>query len=124
MEREFLARTFSGIRQRFERLQRRRETINGLGIGRAPRRLLSGQGEVLHRLDGIATVAVMMRKRGVVIFEARLIERFQRERRAFMQKLAALLQHGVVGHLLRECVLENVFDLGEGRLLVEELLAL
>ena len=38
-----------------------------------------------------------------------------------MQPLAPLEQHGVVSHLLRERVLEGVFDVNDRGLLVDEL---
>src|ERR1700731_218871 len=41
-----------------------------------------------------------------------------------MQQLAALDQQRVVGDLLRQRVLEDVFDLGRGRLFVDELAGL
>jgi hypothetical protein len=41
-----------------------------------------------------------------------------------VQSFALLVQHRAVRHLLRQDMLEDVFHLGKGRLLVEKLLAL
>jgi hypothetical protein len=56
-----------------------------------------------------------------MIGQTRSKQRFGRHRSALVQKLAALLKNRVVGDLLREGMLEDVFDIAGGRLLVDEL---
>ena len=95
-----------------------------LGIGRALHRLLPGAVQVVDRLGGVAAATVMMRQRVVVLRQALGKEPFDGLRGAFMQHPAPLQQHGVVGHFLRQGVLEGVRRLREGRLLVDELFGL
>jgi hypothetical protein len=63
----------------------------------------------------------MMREVVVMIGQTRSEQRFGRHRSALVQKLAALGQERVVSNLLRECMLEYIFDITGGRLLVDEL---
>ena len=49
------------------------------------------------------------------------VERFDSRRRGFVKLLATPEQQRLVSHLQRERVLEDVFDLGKRRLLVDEL---
>ena len=63
----------------------------------------------------------MMRQRIVVLRQTRGTEPFDGLRGALMQDLAPLQQDGMVGHFLREGVLERIFQLGEQPCLIEEL---
>ena len=58
---EFVLHALRRIRKSGEELQGSREVRDGLRIRRPLHRLLPSQVEVLHRLLGVATAAVMMR---------------------------------------------------------------
>ena len=47
--------------------------------------------------------------------------RLKRLSGALVQELATFGQQRVVGNLLRQCMLEDIFDIAGGRLLVDEL---
>ncbi len=53
----------------------------------------------------------MMREVVVIMGQTRSEQRFGRHRRVLVQELAARAQQRVVGELLRQCVLENIFDI-------------
>jgi hypothetical protein len=98
--------------------------VDRLGIGRALHRLVPGALQVIDRLGGVATATVMMRQLIVVLRQALGKEPLDGLRGTFMHDPAPLQQYGVVGHFLRQGVLEGVRRLRERRLLVEELLGL
>jgi len=58
---------------------------------------------------------------GQMVFERTCVERFERRANTFVQLLAPLQQYRVVRDLLSQCMLENVFGVAQGRLLVDEL---
>ena len=63
----------------------------------------------------------MMRQLSDVIVQRGGVDRLNRMTHMLMQLLATFEQHGVVSHLLRERVLEGVFDVNDRGLLVDEL---
>ena len=63
----------------------------------------------------------MMREFGEMIIQRGGVDRLDGVPRMLMQLLATLEQHRVVSHLLRERVLEDIFDVGDRGLLVNEL---
>ena len=76
---------------------------------------------ILDGLDLVAAARKMMGQFGDVIVERRSVDRFNGMTHMLVQPLAALEEHGVVSHFLGERVLEDVFDVDDGRLLVDEL---
>ena len=62
-----------------------------------------------------------MREFGQMVVERGCVERLECPADALVQLLAPLDQDRVVGHFLRQRVLENVFGVAHRRLLVDEL---
>src|SRR5216683_5442853 len=88
---------------------------------RALQRLLARPPQVFDRLADVIAEAVMTRQLAQVIVQLPGEHRLQRNSGALVQELAALDQQRVIGDLLRQRVLEDVFDIARGRLLVYEL---
>ena len=87
------------------------------GVGR----LLGGLHEVLQRLPGVFRLRKVIREHLILLGEALGIEFLDRPRDDAMQLLASLPQKRVVGDLMGQGMLEHVRELGEERLLVDQL---
>jgi hypothetical protein len=87
--------------------------------------LLCGPGfrpaQVFHRLGYVAAAVEVMGQLGQMILQPIAKQILDRLGRAFVQQPAALDKHRVVGNFLGQGMLESVFDIGKGRLLVDEL---
>src|SRR5208282_4469002 len=81
----------------------------------------AGKTQILYRLAGISTAAVMASEVRQMIVELIGKQRLERLCRSLVERLAALVQHRAVRHLMRERVLEGVFHVWQRRLLVDEL---
>ena len=81
----------------------------------------AGEAEILDGLGLIAAARIVVRQIREVIVQGRGIEELDGAPHILMQLLAALLEDRVVGDLLRERVLEDILDVGDRRLLVDEL---
>src|SRR5690348_14498620 len=88
---------------------------------RASRRLLSGALEILDRLGDVVAVGVVMGEFRQMVVESPCVDRFDRIANPLVPELAALYQQRVVSDLLRQRMLEDVFYIARGWLLVDEL---
>ena len=77
--------------------------------------------QVFDRLGGVGAPTVMVCQLTQVVLQLAAEQRLDCLRSAFVQLLAPFAQYRVVGHLLRQRVLEDVFDIANGGLLVNEL---
>ena len=84
-----------------------------LGIGRALHRLLPGAVQVVHRLGGVAAATVMMGQRVVMLRQALGKEPSMACAARSCNTAPPLQQHGIVGHFLRQGVLEGVCGSGK-----------
>ena len=99
-----------------ELFQRAAGQAERLAVGRAFRRLLRRQRQVLDRALHVAAAAVMMRELGHVIVEMVVPQRIDRGRDALVQYLAPLSEYRVVGNIVRQCVLEGVLEVAAAKL--------
>src|ERR1700737_1022122 len=90
------------------------------GVSRTDCRLSPGAKQILYGLARVGAAAVRVGQLGQVIIDPILEQRLERLTRALMQKPAALHQHRVVRHLLREHVLEAVYRFSQSGLFVDE----
>ena len=86
--------------------------------------MLSRQAEILHGLCGIATATIVMRQVTVVLVEVGLVEHFYRLRCFLMESFTLFLEYRSIGHFLRQCMLEDVFNLWKRGLFVEKFFVL
>src|SRR5229473_1206801 len=90
-------------------------------MGRALRRLPPRTLQILDRLDEVIAADVMMGQLVQMVLQLPSENRLEGLSGALVQELAALDQYRVVGDLLRQRMLEDVFDIAGGRLFVDEL---
>src|SRR3984893_18322835 len=107
-----------------EELQGTGKPADRFGVSETRCRLAPGTRQILYGLARVGGAAVMVGQLGEVIVDPLLEQRLDRLTRALMQEPAALHQHRVVRHLLRERVLEGIFRLPQCGLLVDELAGL
>src|SRR6516164_5837502 len=92
-----------------------------LTMSRSLDRLLPGELKVLDAFFRIAAATVMVCKIREVFVELSFKEPLDGLCHVLVQLLAAFEQNGAVRHFLRQCVLEAVLGVREGRLLNYEL---
>ena len=109
---------------RGEALQQRErafQVLHRLMQGSARHGLRPGEAQILDGLGLIGAARIMMRQIRKVIVQGRGIQELDGPSHILMQLLAALLEDRVVGDLLGQRVLEDIFDVRDRRLLVDEL---
>src|SRR5260370_15927364 len=121
LEEQFLLNALGVIRQSLEKIYSRTQATDPFRIGGALRRLLARPPQVFDRLGEVIAASVMMRQIAQTIVESIGVKRLYRHRRALVQQLAALDQQRVIRDLLRQRMLEGVFDSGGSGLFVDEL---
>jgi hypothetical protein len=112
--------TLGAVREPLEQIYRRNETTGRLSICRALHRLLARQPQIFDRLGNVIAAAVVMGQVAQMIVQLPGEHRLQGLTSVLVRELAPLDQQRVVGDLLRKSMLEDVFDFGQGRLLIDE----
>src|SRR5260221_12851701 len=107
-----------------EQLQGTGKPGGRFGVSETRCRLAPGAKQILYGLARVGGAAVMVSKLGQVIVDPLLEQRLDRLTRALMQEPAALDQHRVVRHFLREYVLEGICRFSQCALLIDELAGL
>src|SRR5216684_3449946 len=107
-----------------EELQSTGKPGDRFGVSGTGCRLAPGARQILYGLARVGGAAVMVGQLGQVIVDPILEQRLDSLTRALMQESAALHQHRVVRHLLRERMLEGVFRFPQCGSFVDELAGL
>src|SRR5215469_15557041 len=108
------------IGQPIDQLQALLDKAASLRIGPAVYRLLCRQLRIMYCLRGIIAEQIMVREIAVMLVQLLRIELFERASGSVMERAAALVQQRFVSDLLRQRVLEAVFDIADRRLFIDE----